>query len=279
MNYRHAFHAGNFADVFKHSILVHVVKTLAVKDKPFCYLDTHAGSGRYDLAGDAARKTGEYRAGVGRLFDLTDCPAEFSDYLACVRAFNPHGTLRYYPGSPHFAKHFARAQDRLVLCELHPEAYALLKQEFARDARVAVHLQDGYRALKAFLPPTERRGLVLIDPPYEAADEFERVAQALASAHVRWPSGIYAVWYPIKDAGAVARFHRVIRESGIREVLLAELRLYPDDSAIRMNGCGMLLVNPPWKTLESLRCLLPVLARLLRQDSDASFRAEWLVPE
>jgi 23S rRNA (adenine2030-N6)-methyltransferase len=279
VNYRHAFHAGNFADVFKHVVLTLLLKALRAKDKPFFYLDTHAGAGRYDLGGAAARKTGEFAQGVARLASGERLPEAMRDYLAAVRTLNRSGELRFYPGSPRIARHFLRPQDRMVLCEQHPEEYGRLKAEFAGDEQVAVHLRDGYLGLKAFLPPPENRGVVLIDPPYESADEFDRAADALIASCTRWRGGIYALWYPIKLPAPVATLHRAMRDSGISKILLAELAVYPEDSAFRLNGCGMLLINPPWRLDEGLKNLLPQLAGLLRQETDARIRLDWLVPE
>jgi 23S rRNA (adenine2030-N6)-methyltransferase len=279
VNYRHAFHAGNFADVFKHAILALLLKALHKKDTPFCYLDTHAGAGRYDLKHAAARKTGEYQQGIARLWAETALPAELTDYLAAVRAVNRGEALRFYPGSPRIARFFLRPQDRMVLLEQHPEEAAALKQEFAGDRQVVVHEQDGYQGLKAYLPPPERRGLVLIDPPYEAPDEFDRVVSGLRTAWGRWPTGVYAVWYPLKDRAPVAHFHRRLAAGGIPKILVAELGLYPEAPAFRLNGCGMVLVNPPWQLDDILRQLLPWLKDRLGQDLAGQVTVNWLVPE
>ncbi len=279
MNYRHAFHAGNFADVLKHVVLVLLLKALTVKDKPFVYLDTHAGAGRYDLGSEAARKTREFEQGVARLWALTTPPPALGDYLAAVHALNRGEELRFYPGSPGIARHFLRPQDRMVLCEANPDEYRRLKAEFAGDRQVAVHLQDGYLGLTAFLPPPENRGIVLIDPPYESADEFDRAAEALIAARARWRGGIYALWYPIKLPAPAAALQEALRHSGIRKILLAELAIYPQDSAFRLNGCGMVVINPPWRLDEALKTLLPQLAGMLRQETDARIRLDWLVPE
>ena len=279
MNYRHAFHAGNFADVFKHVILTLLLKALRSKDKPFFHLDTHAGAGRYDLGSDAARKTGEFEQGVARLWSGGSSSDALHDYLTAVRALNGGDELRFYPGSPRIARHFLRPQDRMVLCESNPQEYGRLKAEFAGDRQVAVHLQDGYLGLKAFLPPPENRGIVLIDPPYESAEEFERVAGALITSCARWRGGIYALWYPIKLPAAAASLHEALRRSGIRKILLAELAVYPEDNAFRLNGCGMLVINPPWRIDEELKTLLPQLAGVLRQETDSRIRLDWLVPE
>lgn len=278
MNYRHSYHAGNFADVFKHTILILLLQALRSKDKPFCYLDTHAGAGRYDLLGEAARKTGEYQEGIARFWAGQVPLREMTDYLAAVRAVNEEGGggLRFYPGSPRIARYFLRAQDRMVLMELHAEEAHALKQEFRGDPQVHVHHADGFSGLKAFLPPPEKRGLVLIDPPFERAEEFEHLAAALQAAHSRWSTGIYAIWYPLKDPHEIRRFHGQLAGSGLRKLLLAEISF--DAAPGRLYGCGMVILNPPWKLDEQLNRLRPALLAAL-QVTRGEMRVEWLVPE
>lgn len=278
MNYRHIFHAGNFADVFKHVVLSLLLKSLHKKETPFCYLDTHAGASRYDLSSAAAQKNGEYRDGIKRLWNSQPMP-ELVDYLAAVRALNDADSLRYYPGSPRVARFFLRPQDRAVLFELQPEECTQLKTEFAGDRQVLVQGQDGYAGLKALLPPKERRGLVLIDPPYESDKEFEQVIDGLRIAHARWDTGMYALWYPIKGRPPVERFHRMLVATGIRKILLAEFSPYPEDSGFRLNGCGMVVINPVWKLDETLHSVSSVLLERLRQHPAARAAVTWLVPE
>jgi 23S rRNA (adenine2030-N6)-methyltransferase len=283
MNYRHAFHAGNFADVFKHAILTGLLEALQTKQTPFCYVDTHAGAGRYDLHGEAARKTREHENGVLRLLGATRLPASLHIYLNLVRAMNagsgPHD-LAVYPGSPLIASLLLREQDRAVLCEMQPDEVGKLKSLFAADARIGVHQRDGYAALAALLPPKERRGLVLIDPPFEAQeDEFRAIETALAQAHARWPTGIYAIWYPIKLRQQTLPFQRWLVSQKIPKVLCAELLLHPDNSALRLNGCGMVIVNPPWKFERQLGELLPALREHLAQGRFGQHRVEWLTRE
>ena len=278
MNYRHLFHAGNFADVFKHAVLALLLKSLHRKDKPFCYLDAHAGAGRYDLTSEAPQKTGEYRDGIKRLWNGIPLP-ELTDYLAAVRAMNDGDALRYYPGSPRVARFFLRPGDRAILLELQPDECARLKAEFAGDRQVTVREQDGYAGLKGFLPPPERRGLVMIDPPYESDREFDQVVEGLRQAHARWDSGVYALWYPIKSRPPIERFHRKLVATGIPKILLAEFSPYPEDTAFRLNGCGMLMVNPPWKVDELLSALLPLLLERLRQHPAGHSTLSWLAPE
>lgn len=281
MNYRHSYHAGNFADVFKHVQLTLLLQALRSKEAPFCYLDTHAGTGRYDLQGTTAQKTGEYLQGVMRFWLRGDVieSAPAADYLAAVRALNPDGELRYYPGSPRIARHFLRPQDRMVLIELHPEDAIFLKREFRGDKQVHVHCADGYTGLKAFLPPPEKRGLVLIDPPFEDGNEFERLTDSLRIAYQRWPTGIFALWYPLKDNYRVQHFHRQLVASGMRKLLLVEMHLHANPSVNTLYGCGMIIVNPPWQMNEKLRALLPRLLAGLQPDGEGKTRVEWLVPE
>jgi 23S rRNA (adenine2030-N6)-methyltransferase len=277
MNYRHAFHAGNFADVFKHAILLALLDALTGKDKPLCYVDTHAGRGAYALDDAQARKTGEWRDGIGRLFDAPEPPAPLRRYVEAVRACNPAGGLHIYPGSPLLAAHALRAHDRLVLCELQTDEAAALRALFSDDRRVHVHTRDGYAALHALLPPPERRGLVLIDPPFETQEgEFAVMLAALAQAHARWPNGTYAVWYPIKSHRNVAPFLRHLSDGPFDKVLAAELLVQPDDSPLRLNGCGLLIANPPWRLDATLAELLAALDRVLAQTPGAMHRLRWL---
>ena len=280
MNYRHAFHAGNFADVFKHAILTGLIESLKAKQTPFRYFDTHAGAGRYDLRGDEARKTREHEVGVQRLLDATRLPTPLHIYLNLVRALNAGDNKRevaVYPGSPLLASLLMRDSDRATLCELQAEEAAALRQLFAGDARIGVHQRDGYAALDALLPPPERRGLVLIDPPFEAQEaEFGTIEAALAKALIRWPAGIYAIWYPIKLRQQSAPFLRSFARRKIPKVLCAELLLHPDNSALRLNGCGMVIVNPPWKFDRQLAELVPALREHLAQSRFGKQRVEWL---
>lgn len=276
LSYRHGFHAGNFADVFKHVLLVRLIQALRKKDKPFRVLDTHAGAGRYDLDSAPARKNREFADGIGRLWHRPAPNPELGDYLDRVRALNPDGDLRWYPGSPRIARDLLRPNDRLVLTELHPSEFPLLKAEFSGDRQVAVHHADGYAALEAFLPPPERRGLVLLDPAYEFKGEFERLAEAVRRIHRRWATGMIAIWYPILDRQSSLRFQRILRESGIPAILCAELGLYPYEGPPGLHGCGMIVINPPWKLDETLNCLLPELLRQLRVGPTGQTRLEWL---
>ena len=290
MNYRHAYHAGNFADVLKHTVLLALIEALETKDTPFGFIDTHAGSGCYALDSKEAGKTGEYRDGIARLLfpDLhasapqaTSLPPLLRRYLDGILALpgNEDG-LKLYPGSPLQVASAMRAGDGAQLCELHPEEAARLRELFQHDPRVHVHHRNGYEALKALLPPKEKRGLVLIDPPYEAQEaEYKQIERALKGALLRWPTGVYAVWYPIKQRSQVQPFLRGLPRSGAKRVLRAELLVHPDDSPLRLNGSGMVILNPPWKLDDALREPLRALARLLSQERPAEWKLDWLLQE
>ncbi|AXA65671.1 23S rRNA (adenine(2030)-N(6))-methyltransferase RlmJ [Pseudomonas oryzihabitans] len=278
MNYRHAFHAGNHADVFKHAILLRLAALLARKETPFVYLDSHSGVGRYDLAGDQASRTDEWREGIGRLWTLESAPAAFVGYREAVAALNPDGALRYYPGSPELMRQALRPQDRLLLNELHPEDGRLLKENMARDRRVAVHQKDGWLLPRALLPVPERRALLLIDPPFEKADELERCVKAIAEAIGRLRQTVIMLWYPIKDRRQLRRFHAGLQASGAPKLLNVELLIRAADDATRLNGSGLAIVNPPWGLEEELRDLLPWLAEHLAQ-GESSWRLDWLIAE
>jgi 23S rRNA (adenine2030-N6)-methyltransferase len=237
LNYRHAFHAGNFADVVKHALLVWLLRAMARKHKPFLVLDTHAGVGAYDLQADPALRTGEAVGGIFRVLGARE-PA-LADYLSVVTS------LGLYPGSPEIARALLRPGDRLVCCELHPEDAAALRRRYARRPSVSVHARDGYEAMNALLPPPERRGLILVDPPYEQPDEFARLAAALRVAQARFATGAFVAWYPLKGRAPVRAFHAAL--AGIRDVVAAEFRLREPVDAARLNGCGLLVINPPWQ--------------------------------
>lgn len=255
MNYRHAFHAGNFADCMKHAVLVWLLQALARKPAGFCVLDTHAGIGRYDLTADSASRTGEWQSGIGKLVDAP--PPALADYVGLVNV------LGLYPGSPAITRALLRAQDRLVCCELHPDDVATLRRHFARDPQVAVHHRDAWEALPALLPPRERRGLILIDPPYESREEFSQVTTALAAAWARFRGGVFVAWYPIKHRAPVRDFHAALKSSGIRDMLAAELWLREPLDPARLNGCGLIVVNPPFGFTESVPDILRALLQRL----------------
>lgn len=282
MNYRHAFHAGNHADVLKHIVLLALCDALTAKPAPLFALDTHAGRGLYPLDGNSALRTGEAEGGIGRLLAEAPKQAAITRYLAAVRACrNEHGPAAY-PGSPWLLAHALRDDDRIAACELQPEEAAQLKHNFERDPRVAVHQRDGYAAMKALLPPKFgetrfNRGLVLIDPPFEAQlEEFDTALGALRDALARWPQGTYALWYPIKRRRSLQPFYRRAATLPAKSVLTAELLVRADDSPLRMNGSGLLLLNAPWQFERTLEAVLPVLARALGETADAGGAVGWL---
>ena len=283
MNYRHAFHAGNHADVLKHVVVLALCEALAAKPAPCFALDTHGGRGLYRLDGEAAQTTGEAQDGIARL--LAEAPRDpaVQRYLAAVRACRAQHGASAYPGSPWLLAHALRAQDRIVACELHPEEAHVLRTQFAGDPRIAVHERDGYAAIKALLPPkhgTTRfaRGLVLIDPPYEAQlAEFDTALAALAEGLARWPQGIFALWYPIKQGRALQPFRRAAAALPAKSALRLELLVRPDDSPLRMNGSGMLVLNAPWQFDAGMRPALGALRAALGEPGAAD-RVEWLRP-
>ncbi len=281
MNYRHGFHAGNFADVQKHVVMLAILDYLAQKDSAFCVLDTHAGRGSYDLTTGQAERTREYAEGIARLWDAAGVPPLTRRYLERVHAFNHERTgadaLAAYPGSPRLARMAMRAQDRLVCCELHPEENALLKAEFRGDRQVAVHARDGWEALGALLPPKEKRGLVLIDPPYEAQEaELTQAGEALKDAQRKFPNGVLALWYPIKERAVINRFHQQVARLALGNVLAAEICVWPDDARLHLNGTGMLVVNPPWQLDAQLAAELPWLWRQLSSEGLGHHALKWI---
>jgi 23S rRNA (adenine2030-N6)-methyltransferase len=271
MHYRHSFHAGNFADVFKHVALCGLLAALSRKDKPWCCLETHAGAGAYDLAGEGATRTGEWREGIGRLHGLGHAPPLVESFLDVVRGVNGTGALRHYPGSPLFAQACAREGDRLVLCEKIPAIAAELRENLKGERRASVHQRDGYEA-HALLPPAEKRGLVLVDPPFERPDEFEAVEQLLGKALARFAGGVYAAWYPLKNRHAASRFERGVA----RHCAEPPLRLALDTGAPgegQLRSCALLVVNAPYGFEGDFAPVGQWLAQQLAQGTRPSFEA------
>lgn len=286
MNYRHAYHAGNFADVVKHAIFCRVLMHLREKPAAFRVIDTHAGAGRYDLAGPEAGKTKEWQSGIGRLLAAELAPpvaALLAPYLDAVKALNPAGELAAYPGSPKLAQTLLRRQDRLIACEMEPSAAKALQQSLSGDSRCKAIAIDGWTALTAYVPPAERRGVVLIDPPFEQLDEFARLAERLAAAHRKWPTGCYLLWYPVKDDAEVAGFVRRLTRSGIAKMLRAELTVpvSASSSALDMGlrGSGLIALNPPWTLYGELEALLPALAKAMSRGAAEATTLHWLTGE
>ena len=282
MNYRHAFHAGSFADVVKHAVLVRILAYLRRKPAPFRIIDTHAGAGRYDLAGEEAQRSGEWRDGIGRLVaaPIADrARTLLTPYLDAVAACNPAGRLTIYPGSPVLVGAFLRARDRLIACELEPNAAAALGRNLAGDLRTKAVTIDGWTALKAYVPPKERRGLVLVDPAYEDAGDFARLGQGLAAAHRKWASGMFLAWYPIKERAAPDALARRLRNSGIPKILRVELSVAAPRESSRLSACGLIVINPPWTLTDELAMLLPELAVALSGKGGGAHRVDWLAGE
>ena len=282
MNYRHAFHAGSFADVFKHAVLCRILHYLRGKPAAFRVIDTHAGAGLYDLTSSEASRGGEWRDGIERLLATqlaAPLAALLAPFLEVVGALNERDRLTTYPGSPALARAWLRPQDRLIACELEPKACVTLAGHLRGDTRIKTIEIDGWAALTAYLPPPERRGLVLVDPPFEDDGDFHRLSHGLALAHRKWATGVYALWYPIKDRGEPDALAKRLRRLGPAKILRAELNVAPLSDPARLNGCGLILVNPPWTLENELSVLLPGLAGILGRDGKGGFRLDWLAGE
>jgi len=285
MNYRHAYHAGNFADVLKHVVLALVIEYMKRKEAPFRVIDVHAGAGRYALTSAEADKTREWLGGIGRLLgpDAKPLPPDVArhlqPYLEAVRSENAGAALEVYPGSPAIALRLMRAQDTLIVNELHPEERAHLKAAVGADRQVKVMALDAWVALKSLLPPKERRGIVLIDPPFEEAGEFDRIIEGLAQGLRRFAGGIYLAWYPIKDPKPVARFHAGLAALGVPELMRIELLIQRPSDPERLNGCGLIVANPPYTLEGELASTLPDLSRRLAAGgTGARHRLDWIEP-
>ncbi len=277
--YRHQFHAGCFSDVFKHALLAQLVLALEKKDKPFFYLDTHAGIGRYDLMHEWAQKNAEHKDGIELAWGRKDAPPEMAPYLDAVRAENPNGKLRYYPGSPRIVRRLLRADDRMVLTELNRKDCEALATLFARDKQVTVEWSDGYQALKAHLPPQVRRGLVFVDSSFDRAQELKRLTQGCVEAHRKFSTGVYALWYPLMDPAVMQGFERRVAATGIRRILQLEISVHPREWTLTMRGCGLLVVNPPFGFEAAARAILAWLWLVLSRQGNGEQRVRWLVTE
>ncbi len=282
MNYRHSFHAGNFADVVKHAILARIINYLLQKPTPFRYIDTHAGVGAYDLKSEDATRTQEWENGIARIFkyNFNDKNTAFlAPYIDTVRKLNTENDLRFYPGSPEIVVQMTRPNDRLTMCELHTEDFNHLRWRYAYDNRVKATLIDGWTGLNAFIPPRERRGLVLIDPPYEKKNEFDRIFVNLKAALQKWATGIYMLWYPIKHKfDTDAHMERIKHAYAQHNLLRAELYIQSPNTSRALNGTGLFIINPPWVLAEELRILFCELAPLLQAGSGAGWNIEEINP-
>lgn len=282
MNYRHAFHAGNFGDVLKHVVLLELLEALHRKPNPVHLIDTHAGLGLYDLASDEAQRSGEYRFGIGAVLSDPQAARILPRYWDVLKRLNPElkaggSGLRRYPGSPWLLQDSVRAGDRVTLCELHPQDAETLKQNIGRDPAVAIHHRDGFEALKALTPPTPRRGLALIDPAFEAKDEFDMLTKAVLLAHQRWATGMLAVWYPIKDQKSIDRWKSALAKQLKAETLCLELTVRPAKDDRQMNGSGLIVVNPPWQLAETLTPMLEFLKSRMAREAGAAAKITSLV--
>jgi len=282
LNYRHAFHAGSFADVFKHAVLTRILLYLCEKPAAFRVIDTHAGAGLYDLTGDEARRGGEWEEGIGKLVAATlprDAEALLARYIEVVWSHNPSGRLRTYPGSPVLALSLLRRQDRVIACELEPQAAIALRRNLRSDNRAKALEIDGWTALSAYVPPVERRGLVLVDPAFEQDGDYNRLTNGLAEAHRKWASGTYMLWYPIKGRPEPDALAKRLRRLAIPKLMRAELVVSPLSDPSKLNGCGLIIANPPWTLETELSTILPAIARVLGRDGQGSFQLDWLAGE
>lgn len=278
LSYRHSFHAGNHADVVKHIVQSLILDALKQKEKPFVYHDTHSGVGRYDLQDERSEKTGEFKQGIARLWSRDDIPAEIASYIEAIKTLNDGDELRYYPGSPKVARTQIREQDRMVLTELHPADFPLLLQEFRGDRQVRIFKEDAFARLKASLPPKERRGVVLIDPPYELKHEYMDVVKAIKESYKRWATGTYAIWYPVVYRENIDKMLKGLENLGIRKILQIELGVEPDTEERGMTASGMIVINPPWKLESQMKTILPWLQQVIAPNH-GHHTVEWVVPE
>jgi 23S rRNA (adenine2030-N6)-methyltransferase len=282
VNYRHEFHAGNFADVFKHAVLCRILWYLRSKPAAFRVIDTHAGAGLYDLRSDAATRGGEWHSGIERLLSakLSEAVKQLlAPYLDVIGALNQPGRLTIYPGSPALVRAWLRPQDRLIACELEPKANVALARNLSGDSRIKTLGIDGWIALNAYVPPKERRGLVLIDPPFEADSDFSNLVTGLGAAYRKWATGIYALWYPVKGRREADMLAKRLARLGLRKVLRAEILVEPLGDPVRLNGAGMILVNPPWTLEKELSALLPALIQVFGGAGKPAFRLDWLAAQ
>lgn len=278
-SYRHSFHAGNHADVLKHIVLIAIIRSLQQKEKGFLYIDTHAGVGHYQLSSYESNKTAEYLEGIARLWENTDLPPLIADYIDQIRAINRNGQLRYYAGSPLLAANLLRPQDNGLFTELHPSDFPLLRNNFKQYKQIRCQRDDGYQQLKAELPPATRRGLVLMDPPYELKEDYQRVVESLLEGYKRFATGTYAIWYPVVLRQHIKKMLKSIESSGIRKVLQIELAIRPDSDQRGMTASGMIVVNPPWTLEQEVRDVLPYLTEKLVPQGTGSWQVYWVVPE
>lgn len=280
LSYRHSFHTGNHADVVKHIVEMLIIENLKQKEKGFYYLDTHSGVGRYRLFSEEAEKTAEFREGIARLWERDDLPEEVQRYVNMIKKLNYGGKeLRYYAGSPLIAAQMLRTQDRGLLTELHPADYPILRNNFKEFHNIMVKRDDGFQKLKATLPPKERRGLVLIDPPYEMKEDYDLVVNAIEEGYKRFATGIYAIWYPVVLRQQTKRMVKGLKDTGIRKILQIELAVRPDSDQRGMTASGMIVINPPWQLEAQMKKILPYLVNVLVPEGTGSWSVNWITPE
>ncbi|MBK8815295.1 MAG: 23S rRNA (adenine(2030)-N(6))-methyltransferase RlmJ [Methylococcaceae bacterium] len=279
LSYQHAYHAGNFADVFKHVVLIQVLNYLKKKDKPICYIDTHAGSGSYTFNSSEAQKNREFLNGIAKVWERNDIPECVADYLGLIRQFNQPGALNYYPGSPLIARQLLTTQDRLFFYERHTAESRVLSDLFKTDKRSKVFRADGYTDSLGLLPPIENRGLILIDPSYEVKNEYKIVIDTLKAMHKRFATGSYLLWYPVVDRKRNRYLERTLKASGIKNIQLYELGIKPDSTEFGMTASGMIAINPPWTLQADMKQTLPWLAEVLGENQLGHCRIEQLVDE
>lgn len=277
LSYRHSFHAGNFADVIKHIVLIEILEHLVQKETPFEYIDTHAGAGLYNLRSRQAQKLEEHTRGISKL--SPEAFPELSRYFNCIQTFNKPGELTKYPGSPLIAEQFLRSQDRAWLFELHPQDFKLLSDTMKNKRKVKVSKEDGLKGVMAHVPPNSRRGLVLIDPSYELKNEYEQVFNAVVKAYKKFSTGVYAIWYPVVDRRKIDQLERRLVKSGIKHIQRFELGVSADMAGQGMTASGMIVINPPWKLFSRMSDVLPKLVKTLSDDKNAFFKCDILVEE
>ncbi len=280
MNYQHSYHAGAVADVFKHSVVLQLIEFLQKKPAPMCYIETHAGEAIYDLQANPSQKTLEYKDGIAKLWKAkADLPKPLADYLQLVRSFNPDDTLQFYPGSGLFAKQYLREHDEAILCELHPSVYEKLQYYFRHDKQIHAHYRNGYEALTALLPPKEKRGMVLIDPPFEATDEFEQVLKALTLMQTRWNTGTYVIWFPIKEYQQILNFYHSLKKLEFKNIMAAECWSKPNAEQNRLKGSGLVIINAPWQFDKVIEPLLPEILKALGLEEKGKSKFLWLAKD
>lgn len=277
LSYRHSYHAGNYADVLKHIVLIEILEHLTKKDGAFDYIDTHAGAGLFNLESGHGTKLQEHKQGISRL--KPELWPELAQYFEVIAQFNPEDEFKFYPGSPRIALEFIREQDKAWLYELHPADFELLRQNVDHSRRIRVKGEDGFQGLLALVPPRSRRGLVLIDPPYEIKTDYDLVVQTVIKAHKKFATGTYAIWYPVVDRSRINHMEQAFMESGIKDIHLFEVGVRADAGARGMSATGMIVINPPWTLRDKMKQILPRLTEVLAVEEGAFYRAEVLIEE